>query len=354
MFFDRLFGSRNLIHVHTEKQQYYSGEVVQGTISLSIVEATHIDAVYVKIKGFQESAFEETESVSSTRVDSNGEKRNESKLVTVLRQQKSVFFRRKYCIHAYKATLHNGNFLFPFQFQLEHGLPGTFTISSQSSGFNSFPKGIVRYSVKAEVAVPGMFKPNIKSTQDILICEPLDRALMSSDTYKEAKVTFLCCIPKGHVSVAANIDKNAYAPGEVVNVRLIVDNTQSHVALDGLSLKLQQSLKLSAQNHTYQRDETVARGRSQAVPVGERTDRIIQLVIPQQTEPSTRASLVRCDYTLKIDMIVPWSPNVTLKQPVQIYAPVQQTYVMAPAMPPDWNPTLMPAVNLAEAVYQSY
>lgn len=227
--------------------------------------------------------------------------------------------KRKYTVHSYQCTLAAGNFQFPFQFLLDSKLPGTFELARGSSNSHGQYKPIranVHYEVEAEIAVPGMFNPNLRHSQEILLYQPLDRALVGSETFKEANVTFLCCISKGTVSLAANIDRNAYAPGETVQLRLIVDNSQSQVNLEAASLKLQRSLTLRAQDKTMQETVTVVKSTSPPIAIGERCDRQITLQLPLRTEPSTNGHLVDCKYELVVQLKVPWSPDVTVRTPV--------------------------------------
>lgn len=345
--------SKNLIYISTEKQQYYPGDIVKGSISLAVLESIHIDAIFVKIKGFEETLFDEkilrTVKTESGNTNDKIESVTRTENVTIKRHEINVFIKRKYCVYNSKCTLPIGNFLFPFEFQLEHGLPGTFSFKNYQA------QGSVRFKIKAEVAIPGLFKPNLKHDQNILISQPLDSIPMSFNSYKESNVTFLCCIPKGKISVAANIDRNAYGPGELVNVRLIVDNSTSKINLQGCDISLVQNIQLSAQGKSYTISQTLAKSTSPSIIRGDRADRIIQMMIPKSAEPSTRGNLINCSYIVHVDMIVPWSQDVSLTQPVQIFEPVHQIYTLPPALPASWSsPTVMPIVDLDKLQYQNY
>jgi len=248
-----------------------------------------------------------------------------------------------------RSTLVGGNFSFPFQFVLDANLPGTFYTGSRSG-----PSGSVHFEVGAEVAVPGMFEPNLKHSQDILICQPLNKQLMAADTYKETNVTFLCCIPKGKVSLSASIDKNAYGPGDLVQLNLIVDNSNSKVDLENFSLRLDRSIELRAEGRSHYETKTVVKSKCGGVPKGDRAERQMGIQLPADTEPSTNANLVKCSYKVIVELHVPWSPNVKVSTPVQVFAPVRATYSAVLTMPSGWAPTVMPMVDLQNVQYQSY
>lgn len=340
-------GTCDQIYIHTEKQQYYAGEIVKGQVMLSVASAMHVDSINIKLSGHEQAQFTYTE----TRTVSAGNGQTRLETVTKTASEKNTFFRRKYTLYSVRSTLVGGNFCFPFQFTLDQNLPGTFDL--RSGGFSS-TKATVYYEVRAEVQVPGFFEPNLKHYQEILICQPLKQHLMSSDTYKEAKVTFLCCIPKGNVTMAASIDKNAYAPGEQVMLNLIVDNSQSQVDLESFAFFLEQNITLRAQGRSHCERKAVVKHKCGGIPKGERADRRMAVQLPFHTEPSTESRLVNCNYRLVVELHVPWSPNVKVTAPVQVYAAPQATYSAVLTMPQGWAPQVMPAVDLSTMQYQVY
>jgi hypothetical protein len=350
-FLGQLFGQSNIIYIHTEKQQYYAGEVVSGQVTLSVVQPLHVDGIYLKISGSEMTEFDAAR--SRTVRDSHDPQKTRVETYTVRVDDCHTFFRRRYCIYSTKSTLSGGNFVFPFQFQLDPKLPGTFEICNKRQ-YSRHLQASVGYQVKAEVAVPGLLKPNLYHSQEILINEPLRSMLMSSDTLKEAKVTFLCCIPKGTVTMSANIDRNAYSPGETVQLHLIVDNSESQVDLEAFTLKLRKDLSVRAGSDTYSAGGTVIKSSSPGVKAGERADRYIQLSLPHEAEPSTRSKLIDCEYELNVVLKVPWSPDVITKQAVQIVAAQRQDYVAHLQYPPNWEPSVMPMCNLQHMSYVTY
>lgn len=345
------FGAHNDIFIHTEKQQYCGGEVVRGTVSLSVSAALSVESVNIKLAGYEQAefAYTVTRSVPAPTKENPGATR----MYTEVRHAKELrtFFKRKYVLYAVRSTLVAGCFQFPFQFTLDANLPGTFTLSS---GGPSSTQATVHYEVRAEVQVPGMFESNLKHYQELLICQPLQQAVMSSDTYKESKVTFLCCIPKGNVSLAATIDKNAYVPGEQVMLSLIVDNSMSKVDLESFTFRLERRIVLYAQGQVHTQTEVISKTKCGGIDKGDRAERTMAVQLPFRTEPSTSAQLVRCAYSLIVELSVPWSPNVRVTRPVQIYAATQPSYSAHPTMPQEWHPQVMPMVDLNNLPPQTY
>jgi hypothetical protein len=345
------FGASNQIFIHTEKQQYYAGEVVRGTVSLAVAGSLNVDSIVLKLSGYEQAEFDYTVSREVRDHSNPNNKTTKTVYETKRASQRNTFFKRRYVLFTMRSTLVGGNFSFPFQFTLDANLPGTFYTGSRHSMTYA---ASVHFEVGAEVVVPGIFESNIRHSQDILICQPLSRALMQADCYKESKVTFLCCIPKGNVSLAATIDKNAYGPGDVVQVGLIVDNSGSQVDLENFSLRLDRTLELSAHGKSFYDSTTIVKSKCAGVQAGQRAERQMGIQLPMDTEPSTRANLVRCSYNVVVELHVPWSPNVRVSTPVQVFAPVRSTYSVHVQMPPGWAPTVMPMVDLQNLQYQTY
>lgn len=344
-------GHANQIFIHTDKQQYYAGEVVRGQVMLSVASAINVDSINIKLSGYEQAEFDYivTRSVPAPTKDDPHATRIETKLRHA--KESNTFFKRRYVLYSVRSTLVGGSFCFPFEFTLDTGLPGTFSLYN---GRQSSTQATVHYEVRAEVQVPGLFESDLKHYQEILICQPLKQQLMSSDTYKESKVTFLCCIPKGTVSLAATIDKNAYAPGEPVMLNLIVDNSQSRVDLESFSFRLERNITLRASGESHYENSVIVKTKCPGVVKGERAERRLAVQLPLRTEPSTDSRLVKCYYTLIVELSVPWSPNVKVTQPVQVYAAPLPTYSAAITMPDGWAPQVMPTVNLSAMQYQTY
>jgi len=346
VLFGELFGFTDLLNIHTEKQSYYAGENVIGQIAFSVVQPIHVNGVYVNLHGREETKFTVQEQYN---VRKGRETTVEYKTVT--KRESNVFLKRSYCIFAQKCTMMPGNYVFPFNFRLESDIPASFDLPSDYGGSR---KGKIEYRIIGEVAVPGTFNPNLRTVQELIIRETLRDDMNSIETYKEGKVTFLCCIPKGTVTLSANIDRNAYGPGEQIILSLLVDNTNSDVTLDALNLKVVRNIVLYAEGHRDSQCSTICKAVTPGLAAGDRTERQIFLRIPANTAPSAESDLVKCDYRLIVELKVPWSPDVTVKHPVQIYMPQRPDYVPTLIYPPNWSPTVYPSVDLNTLQYSSY
>ena len=327
------------IFIHTSKPDYYPGELVQGTIHLNVTTPTHIDSVRLLVEGSEKTHFTKTKQYNTTvdgKTTTHSVKHNYD--------EHRVFFTRVVNLLSTKSTLQAGVFVFPFQFVLDHHLPGSCSIGFGSS------TGDVTYKLFVQAIVPGFFKANLEHTQELRVVQPLRQLAVATQTFKEENVTFLCCIPKGRVTVSANLAKNVYYPNETVEVKLQVNNSESKVNLKACSLELIQTVTLYAKGEEEALSKNIAKTKSPQIAAGEVCDRTIQMLLPSIIEASTDSMIVKCSYELVVRLSVPWSPDVVITQPVQILAAPLSNYV--PTIPYIPNQVVMPEVLLAPMASQ--
>jgi len=341
MLLFQFFGSRNLIIIHTEKPSYYAGERVTGTVSLSVVEPLFMDAVFLKVNGYEMTDVPYQHPVQEYDPTT---KQNVTRYVERRASETNKFYSRSFCLYSCKSLLGTGNFVFPFEFVLDGSLPGTFYLKDGKA------KGEVVYKVAAEVVATGLFTNNLRHEQEIVIKEPLKQPLTGSETFKETDVTFLCCINKGRVAMSANVDKNAAAPGEAINLHIVVDNTRSQVDLKEVRFHVKRELRFSANGQKWSDYSTIITSTSPQVLQGTNADRWIAVRIPNGTMPSTTSSLITCSYYLTVELAVPWSPNVRINLPLQVFAPTPAEYVAVVQYPPSWQATTMATASLTQSV----
>ena len=346
------------------------GELVQGDICVSIIEPVQVNCIYLKLKGYEQAQVQVTKSVPDYSNShhhgghghghgghgghghgGHGHASVPTKTITETYHEKREIFRHKVIIMHQKCTLIPGSYQFPFSFYLDNNLPGSFTAEFARG------KGQVFYKIKGEVDVQSssLFDKNIKGKCPIVINELLQKQLNIQSNYKEGNVTFLCCFKKGTASMAMTFDKNAYAPGECVNLQIHVDNTNSTAKLQGISLKLVQTVNLTARGMKSREEVIVCKSSSGPVLPGGKEDRILMLPLPANLEQTSRGgALANCTYSLYVALKVPYSPDIKLSQDVQIYMPSLPQFQMMNQLPPGWNPTVFPVCAIDSKSYVHY
>ncbi len=144
------------------------------------------------------------------------------------------------------------------------------------------------------------------------ICKAPGRAISSQ---VEKKVTFLCCIPKGTVLLAAEFDKDTFSPGVVVTAKVFVDNTRSSVDLSRVAFKLEHKVEAAGKVQVYSlANKAVAQITSGPVMRGNKVELVLDLQIPSDTTFSASGDAIKSFYRLKAKVNVPWSLSASLDE----------------------------------------
>jgi hypothetical protein len=338
-----LLGQTTCVRVVFDQGDYYGGETMSGRAILSVTDpgGVHVDAIYLRIRGREHTSFDAPR--TRTRYV-NGRSQTETYYVRV--SANNTFHERNFVLYAQRATFLPGEYVFPFTLTLDAQLPATFRLPGTFAGAGD-SQAALWYDAEAEIAVPGTFTPNIRSTQEFIVKDALKAPLAALTAHEERNVTFLCCFSRGTVVLHASLLKNAYGPGDAVQARILVDNTNSQVDLEKVSVKLVAEANLRAHSDVKNFGGTLAKTGTPGVPKGQRAERVVETVLPWDVPPSTTGRLISCAFCIMIELAVPWSPNVRMRIPVQIHAPPRVVQVV---LPPDYVPTnTLPVVDLSHA-----
>lgn len=86
----------------------------------------------------------------------------------------------------------------------------------------------------AKVDRPGFFTDDFRYIWEVFVYAALHEPIKALYKQKDSQVTYLCCSPKGTVSLNAAINKNAFKAGETVTLNLTVDNNLSEVNFEAM------------------------------------------------------------------------------------------------------------------------
>lgn len=209
--------------------------------------------------------------------------------------------------------------MLPFEFVLGVGLPASFCFTDLRKSMS----GQIIYKVKAEAVVLGIFQSNIKHTQQFLICrEPIKPLIVRPGEYfKDQGITFCCCIPLGHVDMAATIDKTVYFPGEACSIKLLVNAEDCKVKINKLTFGLRRSVELTTGTATTVDQLMVMSNETQGGRGGEVIKRSNSLHIPYDSLFTHKSLLMSCEYAIVVQLCPSWGSDVVLEIPIQISPP---------------------------------
>ena len=212
-----------------------------------------------------------------------------------------------------KSTLQPGVFVFPFQFHLDHNLPGSCSVAFGRQRDRS----VIVYLHKQ--SSPGSSNPTWSTLKSCEWSSPKGKWPWRRKRTRRRMSRSCVASPKGRVSLSANLVKNMYYPNETVEVKLQINNSESKVNLKACSLELVRERGAVCQGGGRRATATkVAKASSPNIAEGEYATGPFKCSSHPLIEPSTHARIMSCTYELVVRLSVPWSPDVVLAQPVQI------------------------------------
>ena len=137
-----------------------------------------------------------------------------------------------------------GMFSYPFTLQLPADLPGSMSMAPDSS---ERPKLSIRYALLAQFiplyqqdwADEGKRISKFRGQQACYLWKPLPTVWPVGQLQEFHKdVSYFCVINKGTCNFSIQTDKNMYVPGEIINFKVLIDNSKCSRPVINMSIGL--------------------------------------------------------------------------------------------------------------------
>ncbi|KDO28330.1 hypothetical protein SPRG_06569 [Saprolegnia parasitica CBS 223.65] len=310
-FVGELLGLRGKgsIAIIVDKPHYISGEVVSGSLQVDVLEPIECNEVVVVISGKEKVHWSETHDVGSG---------DDRRSVTRTFSSSHRFLNQAIVLYSAQHHISPGQYIYPFQYQLPIGLPGTFD--------NQCHDGVdarVQYSIKGRLRVDGFFSRDVKRRQTFIVYAQLAGYVAPSVAEKTQVVRFLCCFRQGTCYLRVGMDKNMYTPGDVPMILCDIRN-ESAKDVRRMRCELVRIVDVMADRKHRTLQKTICGATFPGVAAG------AQLSQPQPFQllshgealyPSTRGNLVGCRYEIRVTCDIAWCPDVTLELPIALGGP---------------------------------
>eukprot|EP00039_Didymoeca_costata_P000549 m.46114 g.46114 ORF g.46114 m.46114 type:complete len:433 (-) comp10336_c0_seq1:81-1379(-) len=343
------FSSGNSVWVQTDKPTYFVGDQVHGTIYLNCLTTFPCRGLHITLEGEEKTHWIDIHTETRWRDGPNGRESYEHREERP-RHGRREFFCVKVPVYNFAGQVMPGQYSFPFSFQLPPGLPG---IIEARLGNNNQTRGSIYYTVTGECDIAGfLVNTEIKHSQNIVVLQRLQGAITNTMNEAQESVTCCCCVNKGSAHLKAHLDKNAYAPGEIVNILCNIENN-SEEGFNKVRVELVRSLTLRDNHgHTHTSSNTVSRNDYRGVGPQEVRGQNNPLSLPLQLSsdlwPSVQGQLIQCSYIVDVVFVADGTfvRNLHVRVPVTIYAPQPPATVFVQQAPAGWNPQKMPSVQV--------
>ncbi|ETL42611.1 hypothetical protein L916_06610, partial [Phytophthora nicotianae] len=312
---DKLFGSKGGLRIELNRGSYQPGDVVNGTVYLSVSDEIKTKgALVLEINGEEYVKYNEVYGESAVpRKQSNQLLSNQLVL-----SEKNFFFAP-------------GEYVFPFNYQLRSTLPASFHVDRRHAGEFCDIDAAVKYKLKLRLPVKGAFKSDIKAERPLIVKPAQTAQLVQSRTDATAKhAKLLGMIRQGNCEVSGSLERDVYVAGETLQIRASVVNGSS-MDVKSVSVRLVENLVIHA-NRDHKKEikaqTCLAEKDFAGVKAGATTiDQAYSLDLVGRSErfavlPPMASSLVSTSHHVEVRCKFLMSPNVHIEIPVKILAPL--------------------------------
>lgn len=342
------------IYLETDPRAYYEEEMVTGNVYLNLHRHYAKCKLTIELKGKEKSHFEQVRRTTHDDSDCGCTTTDVSDF-----KSKGSLYESTFTICNWD-DLEIGQYAVPFSIRLPKGLYSSFECEeirekyafdfdySADRDKDTYKASVMyRLTARLEPAIKGL--PPLKYKHQINIRGTPPKNKLEQSKMLEIPRMSLFCWSRGKTFVSIDLDRDFANYGEYLPVKLTVDNSQSNLQSEMITIKLVHSLSLKAQDRVFEERITKYKKRLAGIPAGKISqENLINIELMHGGMQSTvDAGLVRSSYELEIsvgDGIFEDSANKCVI-PINIgcgngvYIPME--------IPQGWNPRQVPTLNAA-------
>jgi len=353
------------IYCQTDKSAYFTGETVTGRVYLNLITPYPSNQLYLMLRG-REVVHLVIEESETEEVESFGEKSTRTNYYDVLYKEKHDIIKMIVPLYTWSALL-PGHYTIPFSFMLPEHLPNSFHQEGNRHLAN------ISYTLQPFLQPLVSHIPKMKCKQPLVVRQPVKNA-QEGHARKVTTHFSGCCSDDGYNVLSAQFEKNFYAPGEIAQVIIDLDNTKCSLHNLRMTFTLNQKLHLTAKKRKHNKVITkVTRNITGVQPECASETKLIAMNLPpftnddyQQTKTldlkklllklqdnpnclnsATKSTLISSEYYLSVtcpmDGCCVSTPTITC--PIEIYSPEFEFALVRASE--NWAPQEINCVNIA-------
>lgn len=318
--------SKGSLHVCVDKADYAPGEEVTGSVYLYLRRRIKTETVWLKLKCTEE---------------------------THLGRRKGLkhWVRQRFALGKWPKEIPAGSYSLPFRFTLPTSLPCSFKIALDQASAS------ITYKLKAQVS-----GKNSRLKHHLLLPIHSLPLLQPGGREEQLSHTASCCRNRGVVKLIAGFERASYTPGLSPSLIVEVDNSKGSMQMSGLVMRLYRLLKLKDDKGKANvwKWELLSLQKECRIPSRKNLleHQAIMLSLSLETfrvslteAPTVNSTLIECHYLCEVSL-QPAMGYCWATVPQGVSAPVtfvagKPGQIPLPMAPEDWNPTVLPSVDLS-------
>ncbi|CAD8072819.1 unnamed protein product [Paramecium primaurelia] len=345
------FSNQTGLYIRTDKLSYNPGEEVKGNIYLNLVNDEQLEpTIYLKVKGYEKAKWKETRTIQQN-IPQTQLLQNQSREATEFYDNENVFYQHKIQVYQFQSKMiPQGQYQFPFEFQLKQNLPASFEYKEQNLECR------IKYSVKAEIDSPNNDQKKIKFKQEFLVREPNNDKPKDKEQTLYPKTCF--CIPMGTIQLDYEFDQEDYQSNDIANLTVKINNSQSKVGISTITGNLKNTLKLvSKTGQTKLISRTCGTSSIPGIQAGQNNqNNIMTLKFQDQgtnipLNPTTNGKIIMSNYQFSVSaelkgIFLCFAETESKDLQIRIQGQQIQSYDQFVAPTFGWNPQVMETFSI--------
>ena len=335
-----------------------AGLPISGTIHFHLNKAVNAQSLCLKLSGKEHIRWEEIE----IRRNNESDVQPATRQVTHTYRVKGKIVRQIFPIFVFQdAKVAAGDYSFPFLVMSPASLLGSFSYEA-----GAMHARVVYHLSAFLLSASSKVQP---SKLEVGVSSRMSQAIVRMTDSVATNVSTLMCIKKGAVMLNVHVNKNAFVPGEAIEIVVEVDNSQSALDMTRVQVALSRMIRIrleNGRNHvvkdTINQGYIIQRVRKRDTATGSNALRMVLTVQDPrgsvQNTTSLRGRHIECMYTLTVKaemngscMCCGQAPTISREVTIYHVQILGGEMMQAPA---GWNPTVMPVAQFAAAMEHEY
>lgn len=211
--------------LQTDQLVYSAGEIVTGKIYINLLTAFPSNKLMLRFKAQQGI---------NIVVATDQKKEKESYVEKNLFSKNTAFIKDIIELRTWEGSeIPIGQYTIPFSFLLDAKLPGSFYQSGP------YFHGHITYKLEAYLNSLDEERVKLKYKQKLRVIEPVKPSIeMNKEAKRDFKKSCFCFNTYGSMMMKAGINKTTFNPGELIKVKVMLDNSKSNIPCQEITVKL--------------------------------------------------------------------------------------------------------------------
>ncbi|POM77075.1 Hypothetical protein PHPALM_5598, partial [Phytophthora palmivora] len=204
-------GVKGSLSVHLDRSHYLAGDLLHGTVVLSVTEPLDFTSLVLRICGKE----------LLTWTEGGGQ-------AAAVYLREHLHLDEEIVLSAEPQSCQPGEYVFPIYFQLADTLPNSFHISGRDAGVMCRIDASLSYSATAVMTVKGKFSADMEAKKQFVVQQPpIGQPVHSLENSTSAEIHMLRLMKKGTCNISAQLPSNVHVSGDVLLAQTRIQNDTS-------------------------------------------------------------------------------------------------------------------------------